>query len=265
MKRFLIVLGILMILIVSVIVAVPLLFQNELRELLIEEANKNLEATIELDDFSLSLIPNFPQLTAEISGIRVIGKGEFENKKLFDAQTISTTLDLKKLWNGEIEINEIYASTISVDVLILKDGTPNYDITKPSDEEEIEVQEETTESSDFSMKLKSYVLENLNIIYDDREGDMFLEIKNLHHQGKGDFSMAQFILETKTSIEEMNFVMEGMSYIKKAKANALINMNMDMDAFKFQFDTSIIQMNELAMNDDQIQAGLKIIQWKVNQ
>ena len=83
MKRFLIVLGILMILIVSVIVAVALLFQNELRELLIEEANKNLEATIELDDFSLSLIPNFPQLTAEISGIRVIGKGKFENKKLF--------------------------------------------------------------------------------------------------------------------------------------------------------------------------------------
>jgi hypothetical protein len=25
------------------------------------------------------------------------------------------------------------------------------------------------------------------------------------------------------------------------------------------------EMNELAMNDDQIQAGLKIIQWKVNQ
>ena len=252
MKKFLIFIGVIMLLIISVIVVIPMMFQSELQELAMEEANKNVKAEVELGDFNLSLIPNFPRLTVEISGLKVSGINEFAGTTLFEAELITTTLDVMKLYNGEIEIGEVGVDGMNVHVLVLKNGLANYDIaieTESTDEEEeIVVDDEETESSDFNMKLTRYFIHNFNLIYDDQDGDMYFEMNNMNHEGKGDFSLSEFILETKTSIESMSFNMEGEELLKKASLNSNINMAMNMDQMKFQFDTTFIQLNALILN-----------------
>jgi uncharacterized protein involved in outer membrane biogenesis len=222
MKKFLVVLGILMLLIIATIVAIPMMFQSELQEMALEEANKTVNAKIEMSDFNLSLIPNFPNLTAEISGVKVSGIDEFAGVTLFETELITTTIDLMRLFDGHIEINEIGMNGTHVNVIVLENGKANYDIAKEGDTTE-EVAEETsssTEETDFKMLLKRYFITDFNLIYDDREGDMYFEIQKMNHTGKGDFSLSEFILETETTIEAMNFKMEGESYLKKASLNS---------------------------------------------
>jgi hypothetical protein len=251
MKKFLIFLGIIMLLIITVIVAIPMMFKAELQEMAMDEANKSVNAKIELGDFDLSLIPNFPRLTVEISDLKVSGIDQFEGITLFGAKTITTTLDVMKLYNGNIEIGEIGVDGVDINVIVLKDGTANYDIAiedAESTEEVITEEPESEGGSDFKMKLQRYYIHNFNLIYDDREGDMFFELKNMNHEGKGDFTLSQFILVTKTTIESMSFNMEGDELLKRASLNSEINMAMDMDQMRFQFDTTFIQLNALILN-----------------
>ncbi len=264
MKKFLIILGVLMLLIIGALVAIPMIFQAELQQLALDEANKTVKAEVTMGNFDLSLIPNFPKLTVEITDLAVNGKGDFSEISLFKAQTITTTLDLAKLYNGEIEIQEIGLSGVHVYVSVLKDGTANYDITLPEEVEPIAGEDalmesvptpevatgETEEETEFQMKLQRYFIHDFNLIYEDQQGDMYFEMKNLNHEGKGDFTLAQFILETSTQIESMSFKMDGDALLKKASLNSEINMAMDMDQMRFQFDTTFIQLNALILNID---------------
>ena len=263
MKKLLIILGVLMLIIITALVAIPMMFKSELQQMALNEANKSVNAKISMGDFDLSLIPNFPKLTVEISDLAVDGINEFEETSLFKAKSITTTLDVLKLYNGDIEIQEVGMSGIDVHVTVLKNGKANYDITIPEDPstavpedkpEATEVIEKKThneeESSEFQMKLKRYFISDFNLIYDDKEGDMYFEIEDLDHEGKGDFTLAQFILETSTQIKAMSFKMEGDELLKSAQLNSEINLNMDMDQMRFQFDTTFIQLNALMLNLD---------------
>ncbi|MGB0390793.1 MAG: AsmA-like C-terminal region-containing protein [Salibacteraceae bacterium] len=258
MKKFLVILGVVMLLIISVIVAIPMMFKTELQELAIDEANKTINAEVSMGDFDLSLIPNFPKLTVEISDLAILGKDDFESVTLFQASSITTTLDVMKLYNGDVEINEVGMSGVDVHVQVLKNGKANYDITFPEDtnavsniESDPEMEEPIEEgASDFQMKLKRYFIHDFNLIYDDQLGDMLFEIEKLNHEGKGDFTLSQFILETSTQIEAMSFKLEGDELLKRAKLNSEINMAMDMDAMRFQFDTTFVQLNALILNMD---------------
>lgn len=276
MKKFLIIIGVVMLLIISIIVAIPMMFKSELQQMALDEANKTINAEVTLGDFDLSLIPDFPRLTVEISDLAVNGKGEFADIPLFEASSITTSLDVMKLYNGDVEIREIGMSGVNVHVKVLKNGAANYDITFPEDStlvteqpEEVVVEEpsaDTKESSEFKMKLQRYFIQDFNLIYDDQQGDMYFEIEDLDHEGKGDFTLSEFILETSTQIEAMSFKMEGDELLKKAKLNSEINLAMDMDQMRFQFDTTFVQLNALiltldgwlAMPGDSIDMDLKM-------
>ncbi len=251
MKKFLIVLGVLMLLIVTVIVAIPMLFQKELKELALSEANKTMNAKIEMEDFSLSLIPNFPKLTAEMYNVKLSGVNEFEGVTLFGAKTITTTFDLQKLFDGKIEIEEIGLDGVDLNILIYENGRANYDISKETtDSSEVTESNPTEEATDFKMKLKRYYFHNVNLQYDDRETNTLLQLTELNHDGKGDFTLSQFILETETSIKAINVEMEGQKLLKDARFDSEVNLAMDMDNFRFQFDTTFIQLNALVLNLD---------------
>ena len=242
-----------MLLFVAIIVAIPMMFKSELQQLAMDEANKTVKAKIEMGDFDLSLIPNFPRLTIEISDLSVTGTERFDGVKLFGVQTVTTTVNVMKLYNGNLEIGEVGFDGVDVNVIVLKDGTANYDIAIESESEPNEIVDEQVEPSndsetDFKLKLKRYYIHNFNLVYNDMQGDMHFELENMNHDGKGDFTLAQFILETKTTVDAMSFKMEGDELLKKASLNSDINIAMDMDKMRFQFDTTFIQLNALILN-----------------
>jgi hypothetical protein len=264
-----------MLLIMSILVAIPMMFKSELQQMALDEANKTINAEVTLGDFDLSLIPDFPRLTVEITELAVHGTDDFSEVTLFEANSITTSLDVMKLYNGEVEIIEIGMSGVNVHVKVLENGAANYDITFPEDSTtavtneipmETTEREEVEEAAEFKMKLQRYFIHDFNLIYDDHQGDMYFEMVDLDHEGKGDFTLTEFILETSTQIEAISFKMEGDELLKKAKLNSEINLAMDMDNMRFQLDTTFIQLNALmltldgwlAMPGDSIDMDLKM-------
>ena len=256
MKKALKVIAITLIAIVGIAAAIPVVFKDDIIALVKEEANKNVNAKIDFGDFSLSLFTNFPDFTFSIEKVVVTGLDKFNDVELARIGELSFTLDVMSVFKGEsLEIKEIYVANTNANVLVLADGSANYDIAMPSDStvvEEVEVEEDSTDdtTSDFKIALKSYVLENINLVYDDATMPMAVNIIGLNHQGSGDFTLDLFDLKTNTTIDKLTFDYDGISYMSEAAINMDADLIMDMPNFKFTFKENRVAINQLLLGFD---------------
>lgn len=247
MKKFLKIFGILILLLLIVIISLPYFFKDKIAEEIKTAANDNMNALVEFEDISLSLISNFPNLSLDLDNFSITGLEEFEGVKLADIAAIEATIDLASLFGDQINIKRIAIVSPTLDVRVLENGSANYDIAKASEEE---VEEESGESSAFNIQLKEYSITNANLIYDDKSMPFYMDLKNLNHNGNGDFTQDLFVLATNTDIESIDMVYDGSSYIKKASAGLKADLDMDMANMKFVFKENEIRFNELLLAFD---------------
>lgn len=58
--------GITFVLLLIAIILIPIFFKDKIKEMVIEEVNKTLTAKLELDDFDLTLLSTFPNLSVQL-------------------------------------------------------------------------------------------------------------------------------------------------------------------------------------------------------
>lgn len=238
-------------LLVAAAVVLPIIFKDDLVQLVKTEANKNLNAEVDFGEFDLSLLSSFPNLTFEIENVKVNNKAPFEGVTLANIGKFSTTLDLMNVVTGStVSINEIAISDATIYVKVLEDGTANYDIALASEETEEETAEEESSSEDFRLDLQRYSLKNVNLIYDDRMYATYVETKNFSHTGAGDFTLDVFLLETQTNIEAFTVKYEDIAYFNKTAVDLDMDLDMDLNAFKFTFKENRALLNQLELRMD---------------
>jgi len=248
MKKFLKISGIVLLLFIIAIIALPFMFKGRIKSEIEKAANDNLNATFAFEDVDLSLISNFPNLTVDIENLSLTGIGTFEGVKLVEAGLITATVDVWSLFGDSLTIREVGIDKANIDVRVLADGSANYDIAKPSTD--TTTVEESTEGGGFSMKLKRYFVTNSNISYDDATFPMTLSIKELNHEGSGDFTDDLFLLSTNTTATALDVVYDGVRYIREAKTSLKADFEIDNANSKYTFKDNEIGLNELALKAD---------------
>jgi len=242
-KRSFTLLLFLVILIIGAAVAIPYFFKDEILAKIKEEANNTLDATVDFSDVNLSLLRNFPNFSFAMEDLKIIGQNEFEGIPLVQAEDIDFTLDLMSVIKSDrpIEIHSVTLNTPEVNILILNNGKANYDIVKPADEE--------TESGeyDFLIQLEKYEINDGSFTYDDRAGNIFLELKKLDHQGKGDFTQDVFDLVTETSIKQLSASSGGINYLRKANTKLDATFNIDLPTSTYTLAENDLRINSLKL------------------
>ena len=237
-------------LIIAVAIVLPIVFKDDIIALVQEEANNNLNATLEFGDIGLSMFESFPDFTLTIENIKVTGHGQFEGVALADIEALKLSLDLMSVINGgKIQINTIGLVTPTLHVIVLKDGTANYDIAKASedapDTEEKDEEESSESDGGFNIGLSEYYIRNANFIYDDRAGGLYAHLINFTHEGSGDFTKDDFLLETMTDADAIDFKMDGVSYLSRTALDMKFDMNLNMPNMRFEFVENHIKLNAL--------------------
>lgn len=229
---------------------IPVFFQDQIKELVLKEANKMLLADVELDDFDLTLVSTFPKMTVQLEGVRVKGRNDFQGVTLADVKELNAHVDFWSVVGGEqVEIKGISVDGATIDVRVLKDGRANYDIVKP---DSLMTVEEKEEPSNFKLSLKKYEITHSNIRYDDRQGDLLAEIKNLNHVGKGDLTADVIDFETETHMDGLTYQMDGLSYLSNVKTDLIANILMEFteNTSKFTLRENKLTMNALQLSVD---------------
>lgn len=243
LKRFFTFLFVLVILVIGAAIAIPYFFKDEILTKIKEEANNTLNAKVDFADVNLSLLKSFPDFSFEMENLSVEGIDKFEGIHLVKAENIDFTLDLMSVIKSDrpIEIESINLNKPDVNILVLNNGLANYDIVKPS-EEEAEAAE-----YDFLIQLRKYTISDGAFKYDDRAGDVFLELKNLNHSGQGDFTQDVFDLATETSIDQLTAKSGGISYLKRANTKLDATFNIDLPNNKYTLADNDLQINAMKL------------------
>ncbi len=238
----------LLLLIIVAAIAIPYFFRDELVELAKKEINNNIKAEADFSDVSLSLFKNFPELTFSLKDLTIDGIDQFEGVRLADIKSLDLSMDVMSVVNkdeGPIAIHSIGLTDPKIHVIVLRNGTANYDIAYTSDNVET-----PSEPSQFEMSLSEYSIENGDIIYDDRQGGTYLKIRDLDHVGKGDFTESIYDIATKTNIAGLTFGSGGMSYLSNARVKADVTLNADMNQSKFTLKDNSISVNAMKLDMD---------------
>lgn len=247
MKRFLKwFFGILVFLLI-ILTAAPFIFKDKIIETLKETINEEVNAKIDWKDSDLTLISSFPYFTLDLNGLNVQGVEQFEDVTLASIETISLSINLRSVLNGKYSVEKIVLNNSEINVIVLEDGSANYDIAKTSDEIE---EENDEESAPFSFHLKQYAINNANVVYDDQSLGVYTGLKGLNHSGEGLFEGDIYDLKTMTNADAVTIGYEGINYLSRALTDVKCDLEMNLAEFIFTFKENNLALNEINLGFD---------------
>lgn len=249
MKKFLVILSAIVVLIIAFLLAAPYLFKNEILQLVKTEINKNVNATVDFEDFSLSFFKSFPDLTAELDKLSVVGKEQFEKDTLIYAGKLGLGFNIMDLIGGSYTINEVYLSGVTINALILKDGTTNYDIV-PESADTTSPPGETETAEELVIKLKHFSIKNANIYYRDDELVVETWIKGMNLDLSGDFTASRADIKTSLTAKTLDVAYEKVKYIKKMNLGVDALVDADLNNYKYVLKENEIRLNNFVLKVD---------------
>lgn len=248
MKKFLKILAILVALILALILILPFFFKAEIVKLVKSELNKQLTATVDFDDASLSMIRQFPDFTLDLNGLSVVGQSEFKNDTLLYANALSLRIDVVKAFKGEFELKEFTLDQPRLKLKVLENGLANWDIVPVSETETASSAEADT--SAFALQLKKLSLKDGELIYEDRQLQVFTQLKGLNATVKGELSTDQSEISTNLTIDGLTVNYEGVSYLSSIKTRFQALFLVDLKNEIYTFKKNSLYLNDLGLGFD---------------
>ena len=266
MKKFLKIFGGIILLLLLLLALLPYLFKDQIMDRVKEEMDQAVDAKIEIADVSLSMFKNFPKLFVEIQGISVVGKGEFANDTLAYVGSLYTAVDLGSAISGkQLNVGAIVLAKTKVNALVLESGKANWDISK-AETEEVVVEEESAEASDFKIIFEEVRVEDFALEYHDATLKANLVLADLDLSLNGDFSAKETNLNVNSTATGITFDYEGIKYLKNAKLSLEAALAADLENMVFNFKENKLTLNDLefgmmgnfAMLEDAYKMDLKL-------
>ncbi len=242
--------GITFLLLLILIIIAPFIFKDKLIEIVKEEANKSVNATVNFGEFDLTLFSSFPDFRFKIQNVSVINVEPFKGDTLAFIKELSFDLNIKSVIAGDkYQINSLVIDQPIINGIVMVDGKANWDIAKASTDT-ISAEPVDTSATKFAMKLKSLEIKHANITYNDMQGNMSASLKDLNYTLSGDFTQDNFLLSNLLEIAETSFEMGGVGYLTKAKTRFKADLDMDMPNMKFTFKENELDLNDLGLSFD---------------
>jgi hypothetical protein len=247
MKKFLKIFMIVVIILFAAIIAIPLVFKSQIMKKVKAEVNKSINAKVEWNDVSISLLSGFPDLKVSLKDLSVVGINNFGGDTLVAFDEFTLKLDLISVFSNSIKIKSIFLDRPVLNAITLKDGSVNYDITIPDTVAVAEEVPADTSSMAMVIKLKKFEVRDGRIYYKDFEGNMSASLEGFNFLLSGDMSEDFTDLNITSTTSSFGFIMDGMKYINNARLDCNSLIKADLVKFIFTFGKTDMKLNDLTM------------------
>lgn len=249
MKKILKIVGIVVLVLVVLLLLAPFLFKGSIEDMVQKSINKNVNANVAWEDLSLNLFSSFPDAQLRLENLSIINHAPFEGDTLVISEKVALDMGIWQLFSlgeGPLSINEFSVHNALINIKIDSAGNANYDITKETPA--AETPSDST-SGDLAFDLQHYKITNSEINYLDQSSQTFLRIKELNHEGTGDFSAKTSTLKT-TSNALVSFKIEDSQYLKEVPLELDADLKMDFENQKYSFLENELLINQLPLTFD---------------
>lgn len=249
MKKALIGIVIFFVLLIAAAAFLPMIFKNDIKAAIDKAIAKNVNADVifDVNNFSLTIFKNFPNITAQIEDLGVFNRAPFEGQYLFVVNQLDVEINLADVVFGDqLRLKGITLLKPRINVKVLKDGQANYDIAMPS----ADTVTTPSESTAFSFGIDHWEVVDGDLTYDDESIPYFLSLRGLNHTGSGDFTQDVFDLRTHTVADSVTTAMGKMEFLnnKRAEVDAVISISDNFSTFTFKENTA--KINDFVLRFD---------------
>ncbi len=258
-KRIFIFLFAIIALIIIAAIAIPYFFKDEIVAKIKEDINKNVNAEVDFSDVDLSLLRSFPNFNFQLKDFEIQGIDQFKGIMLVGAENLEFTLDLMSVINKDqpIAIESIALVKPEANILVLRNGTANYEILKEDGEPNTPTTSETAAGEyNFLIQLQKYSITGGKFSYIDKQGDLELKLTDLDHEGSGDFTQDVFDLKTQTNIRSISMTTGGIRYLNRVTGDFDVTLGADIENNTYTFKDNDLRLNALRLiADGSVQVG----------
>ena len=250
MKKLLKITSIVVVLIVVLLLVLPMAFKGKIEAIVKQEGNKMLNAQFDFKGLDINLLRYFPQASVTLEDFWLKGVDEFENDTLVYAKELTAAVNVMSLFGDSgFEVSKIVVDDTRLHAIVLEDGKPNWDVMKAADVAEQAVEEQAEEDSDepssFKIQLKKLAVNNLDVVYDDRQGGMYAEVLDFDASCAGNFASESTTLRLAAETPSLTFRMGGVPFLNKAEIEANMDVAADFVNSKFTLNENKIRLNAI--------------------
>jgi hypothetical protein len=232
--------------IVVLLLVTPFLFKGKIIEIAKSELNRMLTAKVDFADLKLSFIRNFPNVCVALEDLTVIGTDEFEGDTLVTFKEFSAAVDMMSVLKMDnIQVKSVLLDRAKLYAHVLDNGHVNWDIMKPDDE--TEAAPEDTSTTTFKVALKKFEIRKADITYRDDSSKMAATVKDLNFHLRGDMTQDHADLNMELGIFEVDFRMDGIRMLKKARVGFVSEIAADLKNMGFTFKDNQFNLNEIVL------------------
>lgn len=228
----------------------PFAFQGKIADIVKTEGNKMLNAQFDFERLNISLFRNFPQASVTLENFWMKGTGEFANDTLVQAGEVTAAVNLLSLFGDSgYDISKIFIEDTRLHAIVLPDGQVNWDVMKPDTTATDETPATEEESSPFKVKLQQFVIKNMDLVYDDRQGNMYADIRDFSAICSGDLGSDHTTVKLEAETQSLTYKMNGIPFLANANISARMDIDADLTNNKYTLKDNTIRLNA-------IQAGI---------
>lgn len=248
LKKILKIIGVLILLIVVALFAIPYFFKDQIKAKIAQAINEKVDAKVSFADADLSLFRSFPQANVSLEKLLIVNKAPFEGDTLISMGEVNLQMSIRELFKGKDEsmnIESFSSENGIINILFNKDGIGNFDIALKEDKKE----KGDGKSDPLSLKVSKYSIKNLKFKYYDERSKIKMVIDSLNHTGTGNFAASKLDLVTK-STAKVSLDMDKVNYMKNValQLDAVLGIDLDKNIYTFKDNKALINKLPLAFN-----------------
>ncbi len=249
MKKGLLIGGIVFIVLLGILVAIPFVFRDALLEKTRTTINRNLNVTLEFKDFRLSLIKDFPKASLSLREVVVTGKGSFAGDTLLQLSSLRTSFGLMDLFTpGDLTINEIILDRARLKLLVNADSQVNWQILPEEDGAEAAGAGASSEEGTFGMQLSKIEIINATVTYMDETLPMEMVFNGIDMLLDGRMYGSKTNLKAEGKADQFNLVYDGVSYLSKTRLGIKSLLDINYETMDFLFTEGELLVNNLPLD-----------------
>lgn len=119
---------------------------------------------------------------------------------------------------------------------------------KPSPD--AETPEDETAQETFRIKLQKLSVDNLSVVYDDRQGGVFADLSRLEADCSGDFGSDRTVVDLKMETPSLTCRTGGIPLLNKVSLEADMDVDADLAGGKFTLRENMLRLNAIQLNLD---------------
>lgn len=238
-KRFFITVFVLLFLIAGAGFVIGYWYQDEVKEYVIGELNKQLNTEIIVDgkNIDFTVLQNFPNASVDFKNVKALDAVQ-KNKKdtLFSAGVISFQFNILDIFKKNYRVKKIEIEDVKLRVRIDRDGNDNYHFWKESTD---------STNTSFAFSLEDIVLKKIQVSYKNSKARQSIDFLIKESKLSGNFSDEKYDLETTTDLFVNYIKADSVNYLRKKNIHAEMALNVDNSVPSYKIKDGKIRVENL--------------------